>query len=99
MLADIKKCRDSDAGCSTADLALATPKMLAATQKSEKAKKDKKARPAADRKKEKKERIGKVGRTAGAKSMVMKMPSGCTSETNCEWICKNMVNGGGARDI
>ena len=26
------------------------------------------------------------------------MPTGCTSETNCEWICKKMVNGAGAKD-
>ena len=30
--------------------------------------------------------------------MVTKMPKDCTSETNCEWICKKMVNGAGVKD-
>ena len=26
------------------------------------------------------------------------MPKDCTSETKCDWICTNMVNGAGAKD-
>jgi len=29
--------------------------------------------------------------------MVVKMPSGCTSESNCQWICDNMVGATGAK--
>ena len=26
------------------------------------------------------------------------MPTGCTTETNCKWICEKMVNGAGVKD-
>lgn len=26
------------------------------------------------------------------------MPTGCTSETDCDWICNKMVNGAGVKD-
>ncbi len=83
---EMEDCANTDAGCTDAEQKVLIEGMdKVMTEDSE----------ASKTVAEKKERIKAV---QGDVNMVVTMPDGCTSETNCEYICTKMVDYRGAKD-